>query len=125
MGEDTELPDVISLAKTNLALITVFFTTNLVAMLISNQHVIIAAILLRMLFPLFSLALIYKCFHKICAPDDINVPIRPSRFKFVNDMRAKQEQKAEETRSTRENLLRKEKESKSSSSPINKSKKKK
>lgn len=125
LGQDTELPDVISLAKTNLALIIVFFTTNLVAMLLSNQYVMITAVFLRILFPLFSLALIYKCFHKICAPDDVDVPIRPSRFKFINDMRAKQERKAEETRLARGDLLKKEQESKSSASQKKKSKKKK
>lgn len=125
LGHDTELPDVVSLAKTNISVITLFFVANLTVIFFSNQYIMMIAVILRILFPLFSLALIYKCFHKICAPDDVDVPIKPSRFKFVNDMRAKQEQKAEETRLAREELLRKNHESKPSAPPKKKSKKKK
>ena len=114
-----------SLPKTNIAFIALFFAANLTVMFFSNQYIMIIAVVLRILFPLFALALIYKCFHKICAPDDVDVPIKPSRFKFVNDMRAKQEQKAEETRLAREELLRKKQESEHQTPQKKKSKKKK
>ena len=125
LGKDTDLIDVVSSAKTNIAFIALFFTANLTVMFFSNQYVMMVAVILRILFPLFALALIYKCFHKICAPDDVDMPIKPSRFKFVNDMRAKQEQKAEETRIAREELLRKKKETEHQTQSKKKSKKKK
>ena len=125
LGKDTELIDVVSSAKTNIAFIVLFFATNLTVMFFSNQYIMMIAVILRILFPLFALALIYKCFHKICAPDDVDVPMKPSRFKFINDMRAKQEQKAEETRQAREELLKKNHESEHQTPQKKKSKKKK
>ena len=40
---------------------------------------------------------IYKCYARICMPSDVDMKERPSRFKFINDYRARKEakQKAE------------------------------
>ncbi len=109
-GKDTQLPDVTVLAKTDIFVIVLYFIANMVAMLLSsffnysNSYLILCATLLRIVFPLFVLALIYKCFFKICAPDDVDVPIKPSRFKFINDFRARQEKRDEETRKAQEDL---------------------
>ena len=102
-GKDTELPDVVALAKTDIFVIVVYFAANVAAMLASslfeysNQYLMLGATLLRVLFPLFSIALIYKCFYKICAPEDIDVPTKPSRFKFINDLRARRENRSQNT----------------------------
>ena len=127
LGADTEVSEVVSLAKTNIALIIIYFTANLAMMVFdSNKYLLATAMILRLVFPLFALALIYKCFRFICAPEDVDMPIKPSRFKFINDFRDKQAQKEEETRKAREELLNKKaSEQKTNSNTHKKHKKKK
>ena len=36
---------------------------------------------------------IYRCYARICLPGDVDMKERPSRFKFINDYRARKEQK--------------------------------
>jgi len=83
------------------------------------------AMLLRLIFPLFALALIYQCFRFICAPDDVDVPIKPSRFKFINDFRERQAKKEEETKKAREEILLKKSSAQKTNNTHKKHKKKK
>ena len=134
LGEDTEVAEVKSLAKLNIAATSIYFTANLAMMILATyEQVLAAAVLLnilavamflRLIFPLFALALIYKCFRFICAPEDVDMPIKPSRFKFINEFRERQAKKEEETRRSREELLTKEKQN-SGTHPHTKHKKKK
>lgn len=108
LGEDTEVSEVKSLAKTDIAIIIIYFVANLAMMIFAaNKYILAGAMLLRLIFPLFALALIYKCFRFICAPEDVDMPVKPSRFKFINDFHKRQAQKEEETRKAREELLSK------------------
>ena len=36
---------------------------------------------------------IYKCYARICLPSDADMKARPSRFRFINDYRARKEEK--------------------------------
>ena len=58
----------------------------------------LASVLFHIFYPVFSLVFIYSCYARLCAPEDTSMERRPSRFAFINKMRDKQEQKAEETR---------------------------
>lgn len=111
LGKDTELPEISGLTKTNTAAVSAYFLLNVIIFILNLfklnfPWLVVLTLLLRIIYPLFVLALIYKCFSKICAPDDIDMPTKPSRFKFINDIRERQERKAEETRAAREEILK-------------------
>ena len=111
LGRDTELPEVIALTKTNIAAVSAYFILNVVVFILNLFKLnfpllIVVTLLLRIAYPVFVLALIYKCFSKICAPDDVDMPIKPSRFKFINDIRERQQKKSEETRAASEEILK-------------------
>ena len=106
LGEDTEVSEVKASAKLNTFAAIVYFAANVAVMIFANKYLIITAMILRLIFPLMALALIYKCFRFICAPEDVDMPIKPSRFKFINDFRERQAQKEEEERKAREELLK-------------------
>lgn len=46
-----------------------------------------------LLFSFIILSFIYKCYARICLPSDANMEQKPSRFRFVNEYRAKKEEK--------------------------------
>lgn len=108
LGEDTEVAEVKASAKLNTFIAVIYFVSNIAIMIFSdNKYLVIGAMILRLVFPLFALSLIYKCFRFICAPEDVDMPIKPSRFKFINDFRARQAEKEEETKRAREEILKK------------------
>ncbi len=113
LGKDTELPDVVGLSRTDTFVVCVYFLLNVVVFILANLFeiqyplLVAATLILRIVYPLFGLSLIYKCFQKICAPEDISMPTKPSRFKFINDIRERNEKKAQETCAAREELLKK------------------
>ena len=57
----------------------------------------LVAALVRILYPFAVLAFTYSCYARVCAPDDVDMPKRPSRFAFVNRWRERQDKKAAET----------------------------
>ena len=62
----------------------------------------LGAALVSLLYPVVILAFLYSCYAKICAPDDIEMEARPSRFAFVNRWREEREKRADEIRKLRE-----------------------
>ena len=48
-------------------------------------------LLATLAFLFTTLRFIYKCYAKICLPSDADMPQKPSRFRFVNEYRAKKE----------------------------------
>ena len=67
----------------------------------------LGAVLANLLYPVMILAFLFSCYAKICAPDDTEMTVRPSRFAFVNRWREEREQKAEEVRKLRESYQQK------------------
>ena len=107
LGKDTEVSEVVSLAKTNVCVLSLYLAANLAMTLLPATPTILAiAMVLRLLFPLCALALIYRCFRFICAPEDIDMPVKPSRFKFINNWRERQDKREEEARRAREKQLK-------------------
>ena len=48
-------------------------------------------LLATLVFLFTMLSFIYKCYARICLPSDANMPQKPSRFRFINEYRAKKE----------------------------------
>lgn len=100
LGQDTELPKVSSFARWALVGATACCMLNaiLVAMQalvpvgegsIQNFAGILArvALLAGILYPIVMLALIHSCYAQICAPEDLDMEPKPSRFSFINKSR--------------------------------------
>ena len=107
LGQDTDVAEVKAFSKTNIGMCSIALILNVTLILYSgSKFIIIAAMLTKLVAPLFALALIYKCFRFICAPEDVDMPIKPSRFKFINKIREKQAQREEESRLRREEAFK-------------------
>ncbi len=64
---------------------------------VGEQNLLTVRFILLIMVLVFSfgiLCFIYKCYARICLPGDKNMELKPSRFRFVNEYRAKQEEKA-------------------------------
>ncbi len=48
-------------------------------------------LLICLVFLLSMLIFIYKCYARICLPSDVEMKQKPSRFRFINEYRAKKE----------------------------------
>lgn len=117
IADSVELPELVKTGRFNIAVRIIYILMYLTAVLLPaifniNTGILMPVLLIYELICHFlALSLIYKCFFKICAPEDVDVPVKPSRFKFINDIRAKKEEKAEEFRKTNEELLKNQKSS--------------
>ena len=125
IADSVELPELVKKGRFNIALRALYILIYLFALLLPvisnvNTGILMPVLLIfELVCHFLALSLIYKCFFKICAPEDVDMPIKPSKFKFINDIRAKKEEKAEELRKANEEILNRQK----SSSPKKKKKK--
>lgn len=71
------------------------------------RYLSLSAVLLRILYPLPILAFIFSCYTSLCAPEDVEMKQRPSRFAFINRWREEREKKAEEVEKLREQYQKK------------------
>lgn len=56
------------------------------------------ALLAHICYPLAILAFIYACYADLCAPEDVDMAPRPSRFGFINRWRERRQQRETELR---------------------------
>lgn len=83
----------------------------------------LGAALAGLLYPIAVLAFLFSCYAKICAPEDTDMEMRPSRFAFVNRWREEREKKADEVKRLRDEYQQKLEQK--NSTPSNKKHKKK
>lgn len=50
-------------------------------------------LIIRIFYVVLNLLLIFKCYAMICSEGEENMERKPSRFKFINDIRAKQDER--------------------------------
>ena len=110
LGEDTELPKICSFARWNLVVATAYCTLNAMLMvyqlflptLASTAFAGILArtsLLVGIVYPILVLLLIHACYAQICAPEDVDMTPKPSRFAFINksrEMSAKKDKEMED-----------------------------
>lgn len=65
------------------------------------------SLFLQLLCPLVTLIFLFLCYARICAPEDVDMPQKPSRFAFVNRFREKQAQRQAETEKARQEYQQK------------------
>lgn len=100
LGNDTDLPKVSSFARWTLVGATAYCILNTILIVIQAFVPVgegsiqsFASILARVtllagiLFPMVMLVLIHSCYAQICAPEDVDMEPKPSRFAFINKSR--------------------------------------
>ncbi|HBJ19440.1 MAG TPA: hypothetical protein DDY70_06890 [Clostridiales bacterium] len=65
-----------------------------------------AILLLTLLSCVLVLVTVYRCYAKICMPEDLDMPEKPSRFAFVNRMRERRDAREAERVQERADYLR-------------------
>lgn len=108
LGQDTELPDVCRKAKTALffaidsvavqmlSLIISLLTPSVPGLSVLAAPLTVITVLLYLVVPILVLILVWRCYASICAPGDETMPVKPSRFAFVNKWRERSEEKNKE-----------------------------
>ena len=61
-----------------------------------TKYLSLPLILVRFVWIIFNLVLIFSCYARICDESDVNMEQKPSRFAFINEMRAQNEARQKE-----------------------------
>lgn len=77
------------------------------AILVSNTALPFVPLFAQIIFPLLTLIFLFFCYMRICAPEDVEMQQKPSRFAFINRLREKQAERDAETARERAEYQRK------------------
>ncbi len=106
LGEETALVGIVSQARWNTVFTTFYLLINIIVNLLYaislslNQTPdsflekilsILAPLtaLISIIYPIILLFLLFSCYKNICAPEDLDMAPKPSRFAFINKSREK------------------------------------
>ena len=88
---DVEDTDVAKLARRNMYIVGAYFVWNIATALIPptnfSQTLTLISILAGFIYPISILYLLFRCYARICAPEDKDMEKKPSRFAFINKRR--------------------------------------
>ncbi len=107
---ETGVPKKATAAVRNLVFICVYNILYFLAKLPLDlsKYLVGPAVIIYFVYTFLNLLLIYSCYARICDEADVNMDVKPSRFAFVNKMRAESEQRRNEAaRKRAENKKRK------------------
>lgn len=77
------------------------------AIFVSNTALPFVPLFAQIIFPLLTLVFLFFCYMRICAPEDVEMQQKPSRFAFINRLREKQAEREAETARERAEYRRK------------------
>ncbi len=101
LASDTDLPKLNKTARLNLVVVTFYVLLSVAFSLISILAIVFSVqesnflfkvanvlapttALSSIIYPISILFLLYSCYAQICAPEDIDMEPKPSRFSFLN-----------------------------------------
>lgn len=91
-----------------------------------SSFIMTVLLLLKLLYVIFNIGLLFKCYAFICPSDDVDMKRKPSRFEFINKMHEKTDAREEEAiQATKEYLEQKAQKKKEKQSRSNNAHKKK
>ncbi len=99
LAEDVEDGFIAGFADKCRLLVAFYTLLNVITTLLSsafsysNSFLVLAVSLLSILYPIVILCLLYRCYASICAPEDVDMKPKPSRFGFINKSRELSEKK--------------------------------
>ena len=104
IAKETDVPKLIYISIRNLVMFSVYIAAQLlcwipteaVSSFLSATALPVWVFLFGLLISALNCLMIFSCYTKICDESDVDMPQRPSRFEFVNRMRAEREERAKE-----------------------------
>ncbi len=88
---DVEDDLVVKLVRQNFYIVGAYFFLNITAAFLPKGDGVpvltLISVLASLIYPLFVLHLLYRCYARICAPEDKDMEPKPSRFAFINKRR--------------------------------------
>lgn len=102
IAKEIGLPKIMQNAARNAILMGIYYLMYFVALLpfawveTYRQYAALAVILLPLVWAILNAMLIYSCYHYICKEGEEEVPLRVSRFAFVNKIRQEMERKEQQ-----------------------------
>ena len=110
IAKETEVEKIYSGAIRNFVFVCIYFALYVLQLLpipaLEDFGKYFSAPLLLMYFVwiILNIVLIYQCYANICDENDVEMEQKPSRFAFVNNMRAKSEERKQKYQAEREEL---------------------
>lgn len=109
ISKETGAPKLVYVAIRNLIIYAVYFIvqvvcwmpTEYVGELLQKTALPVWALILSVAAALLNSLMIFSCYSKICDESDVDMVQKPSRFAFVNRMRAEREERAAERAAAR------------------------
>ena len=114
IAKATDLPRLVFAAVRNMIFYGVLLALQLLSLLphpILNNFSILALIL-SLVLAVMNLILIFRCYARICDESDVEMTQKPSRFAFVNQMRAEAEERRQRQEQEEAEAYRRKKEAK-------------
>ncbi|MBR6680698.1 MAG: hypothetical protein IKL59_05505 [Clostridia bacterium] len=95
---DTEEKKISFGAVRNSVFVMIYAVAYLVSLLPFEfmKYLSLPLIIVQLVWIIFNLVLIFSCYAKICDESDVNMERKPSRFAFVNEMRAQSDARQKE-----------------------------
>jgi hypothetical protein len=96
LSRRVDFPETRTKAFRNMIFVGVFYAYQLIMLLpIANDILMSFLPILQFIYALINTFLIFKCYAMICPASDVDMPRKPSRFAFVNKMRAAADEREE------------------------------
>ena len=93
---DVEDDVIVKLTHRNFFIVGIYFLFNITVAFLPRGEgtpvLVLISMLAGLIYPLFVLHLLYRCYARICAPEDKEMVKKPSRFAFVNKYREKRKE---------------------------------
>ena len=102
IAREIGLPKIMQNAARNAVVMALYYVLYLIAFLpfawveTYRQYAAVVVILLPLVWGILNAMLIYSCYHYICQEGEEDVPLRVSRFAFVNKIRQEMERKEQQ-----------------------------
>ncbi|MBO5305945.1 MAG: hypothetical protein J6B12_04195 [Clostridia bacterium] len=91
LAKDVEDPLIVHLTTRNAVIVGIYFLLDLVVILLPDGNftkiLFLVTLLGSIVYPIFMLYLFFRCYARICAPEDKDMEQKPSRFAFINKRR--------------------------------------
>lgn len=91
LAMDVEDTAISRLATRNNYIVGTYFLLDMIVILLPDSNftkvLFLITVLASIIYPIFILHLLYRCYAGICAPEDKDMEPKPSRFAFINKRR--------------------------------------
>ncbi len=102
ISKETGAPKLVYISIRNLVIYAVYFVLQIVCWIptegirsfLSATALPVWVLILNLLILVLNVLMLFSCYTRICDESDTEMPQKPSRFEFVNRMRAEREERA-------------------------------